>query len=94
MTLERLTAARPGLAAFLGLMTLAAPACFGAEPPPGPSVPPPGTWRLIPLPDEKVPAAWVINTATGATYLCGSGSSEGRARVACIQADFAPQPGR
>jgi len=72
----------------VALGTLACVSTALATPPAGPGQGEPGTWRLIPLPDTKVPAAWVINTTNGDTYLCGSGSHDGQARVACIQARF------
>jgi hypothetical protein len=45
-----------------------------------------GVWELIPLPDSKVPAAWVFNTQTGQTYLCGPAARRGMAVLACIRA--------
>ena len=82
----------PSVAAvLLGMAILGAPACLAAGPGSSPSVSQPGTWRLVPLANQKVPAAWVINTETGDTYLCGSGSSDGRAHVACIEANFSNQ---
>ena len=50
-----------------------------------------GAWRLIPLADSHVPAAWVINTRNGDTYLCGTGALDGHVRVACVEANF-PRP--
>lgn len=80
-------------AVLSGLGMLAAPSV--AAPPPGTvSEPQGGVWQLIPLPDAKVPAAWVINTANGDTYLCGAGARDGRAHLACIQADFHHPPTR
>jgi hypothetical protein len=74
-------------AALAGIGVPGAPGFAAA--PPGTATPPAGSWQLIPLPDTKVPAAWVINTENGDTYLCGAGSSDdGQARVACIQANF------
>ncbi len=69
---------------------LGAQASLAAGPPQDAQHAPAGTWRLIPLPDVKLPAAWVINTETGETYLCGSGAAQGKARVACVEASFPP----
>ncbi|MDQ2804010.1 MAG: hypothetical protein M3Y41_15555 [Pseudomonadota bacterium] len=78
-------------AAFVAAVLLCAVPSFAAGPPQSTSPrlsEPAGTWRLIPLSNVKVPAAWVINTANGDTYLCGSTAAEGRAQLACIEADF------
>ncbi len=78
-------------ATLAGIALPGAPPAFAATPP-GTATPPAGSWQLIPLPDAKVPAAWVINTENGDTYLCGAGSDDGKARVACVQANFHHAP--
>jgi hypothetical protein len=76
--------------AALAAPALAAPPSAGgsaqAQPARGYSAP--GTYKLIPLPDSKVPAAWVLDTETGQAWLCGPGSDSGQARVTCLQAEM------
>jgi hypothetical protein len=88
MTRTGLLSAAVGLG---GLAMLAAPSLAAAPPGTAPT-PQSEAWRLISLPDAKVPAAWVINTANGDTYLCGAGARDGRVHLTCIQADFLRSP--
>lgn len=74
----------------LAVPALAAP---GAAAPPmhpntGAGYSAPGTYKLIPLPGSKVPAAWVLNTETGQTWLCGAGTSGGQAHLTCLPASI------
>jgi len=88
MTSKHIVCATAMLAS-LGLLRL--PAAHAAGPPAALQESQSGVWRLVPLPNSKIPAAWVINTETGVTYLCGTGATQGKARVACIEASFPPQ---
>lgn len=76
------------VAVLAGSVLIGAPLGRAAGPPTALADTQLGVWHLIPLENSKVPAAWVLNTATGDLYLCGTGALNGRARVACIEADF------
>jgi hypothetical protein len=77
-------------AVLMGLFITGTPAVRAAGPPAALPDSPAGTWRLVPLTNSRVPAAWVINTETGDTYLCGTGSFQGKATIACLEAVFPP----
>lgn len=80
--------------AAIAPLAIAAPCLAASQAPPGmaSAYSAPGTYKLIPLPGSKVPAAWVLNTQTGQTWLCGTGAVDGRARVTCLQADMNATP--
>ncbi len=80
----------PIAAILTGILMSGAPTVRAAGPPAALPGSPAGTWRLVPLTNSQVPAAWVINTENGDTYLCGAGSSEGKATIACLEAVFPP----
>lgn len=80
----------PAVAILTNLLMTGTPTVHAAGPPAALPGSPAGTWRLVPLTNSQVPAAWVINTETGDTYLCGAGSSEGKATIACLEAVFPP----